>query len=417
MNTEMSDIFDQEDEMSDSEMTPKDTKDGSNIETEIASEQTDKRYMPQSDFSEERKERFPKNYFSPEEDALFNQYEKEQFEHQSPLGLKKLNEVGDTESDREESYREPMRNMRPRFENRMGNEYISEDMSSGTEEEEKREPEPRRGRIEKRNMANGGRLERESRSRMDGMPVTPRSDTERMDGGRGSRETDSRRKEARDVRAERPRTGSRTERTVNTVKPVAPVIDLSEVTGSINSVNTRLEELASKIAIINAKVDTITAQDSKTVSALRSSVERNKAHEDNMFEELESYRKDKDYLSKKPYMLSIVGFHQELLKSHKEYVEGRDEIVEDIGEKGYEEVVTQLTFFVDMVESAMKAHLITYEDYEIGSDFINQEQKMIKTIKTTDEELNGKIAEVISGCYKYDNRVLKEAVVVGYKYN
>ncbi len=186
--------------------------------------------------------------------------------------------------------------------------------------------------------------------------------------------------------------------------------DMAELRQAVDSVSKEVAEIKKTV-----EVD-ILKQYSSIINDLKLSVASNLAHEESMHKELELARKDEHFVTIRPFISFIVELHAEYSDTLREYEEDSDNLIASYTEKGYKEIVDMISYNIDKISGELSRQGVEILDYDAGTEFITTEQTVMKkTEPTTDEALVGKIARVISSCYKYGDKVLKKAKVSLYK--
>ena len=189
---------------------------------------------------------------------------------------------------------------------------------------------------------------------------------------------------------------------------VAELANISRLEESIAAVSVNVEN-------IKATLDRLAAYDT-AVKSLNASVAANQNHEKRLYEEVEEYKKGTYLTNIKPFLLYLIEMLCEMKKSREEYRAGREEFIAENSESGYNEICGLLDFFISSFESQLRIQGVSIIPFETDSEYIAIQQRITKTIATSDDTQNGKIASVLSDCYIYDKTVLKPANVHVYKY-
>lgn len=178
-----------------------------------------------------------------------------------------------------------------------------------------------------------------------------------------------------------------------------------------------IERVSEDIVKMKYSIDTdIIKGYNSLINSLQISVASNKAHEESIYKELEIARKDEHFVRIRPFLDFIADLHAELVESLVDYEEDCEKLVSDYTEKGYKDIISLHKYIIKKIEGELSRQGVEIVDYESGTEFNAAEQTTIKkTINTDDDLLVGKIAEVMSSCYRYGEKVIRKAKVCLYK--
>lgn len=182
----------------------------------------------------------------------------------------------------------------------------------------------------------------------------------------------------------------------------------------IATIGDNVEKLFGELTALKAMVSHFDGYD-KAVDTLKRSLAANQRNEENIYKELETYKKNQYYTYIRPFLEFLINLLTDLLGSLKQYEDDKDEFIESHGQEMYNEIINLHQYYAQQIESQLQIQGVEVIHYETGTPFIATEQIITKTILTEDSSLSGTIGKVDSACYKFEEKVLKKAKVHVYK--
>lgn len=198
------------------------------------------------------------------------------------------------------------------------------------------------------------------------------------------------------------------------IEPDETNASLNELKAAGEAVSGKLDELSRQVAALSASISRFSSYDT-AVETLKQSLAVNKSHEDKLYKEVEEYKKGTYFTNIRPFLNFLIDTLCELKKSKNEYLNDREQFIEENNEAVWNEIVNLLDFYINSIEGQLKVQNVTITAYEPDTDYISGSQRITKTVKTDDAEKNGKIAQALSDCYSYEKTVLRPAAVTVYK--
>lgn len=129
---------------------------------------------------------------------------------------------------------------------------------------------------------------------------------------------------------------------------------------------------------------------------------------DKLHEEIQEYRNDLHFQLVKPLILDLINMRESMKKG-----------VGNFREKTDEEKLKLLQSYIEEIEIILENNDIEIYETENGKniEFDAKRQKIMKKIKTSDEELHGKIYNISSSGYMHKGRVILPEKVEVYIHN
>ena len=200
---------------------------------------------------------------------------------------------------------------------------------------------------------------------------------------------------------------------------VQPSVCANVVFDEINCKLVFMEEyisrLSANIAEKEKKDEEVLRNYKASLDSLKVSLAANQRNEEKIYKELEATRKDEKFSTIRPFLEFIIERHLYLVKSLKEYGNDKEDIVSKYSQEGYDEIVNLLQFQIELYENELERQGIDIRNYEAGTDFDVIYQTPGKVVMTREKDKVGKVAQVDSGCYIYNDKVLRKAKVRLYK--
>lgn len=187
-----------------------------------------------------------------------------------------------------------------------------------------------------------------------------------------------------------------------------------EMLGIISAIGDNVLRLLEDISEVKASVSRFDGYD-KAVETLKRSLAANQRNEDNIYKELETYKKNQYFNYIRPFLEFLINLLTDMLTSKKQYEDDQVEFIAQHGQDVYDEIIELHQYYTQQIESQLQIQGVEIIHYEPETAFIPTEQIISKTISTEDTLRSGKIGKVDSACYKFEDKVLKKAKVHVYK--
>ena len=194
-----------------------------------------------------------------------------------------------------------------------------------------------------------------------------------------------------------------------------PSENLSELYERLKSMEEKIDGLQADLRKVKDNMDSLHGY-KEAVEQLKASLLRNQQNEERIYKELDLAKKDERYTIIKPFLEFMVIQHLDLMKSRSQYENDKNSIIDEYGDKAYQEIIELHSFQIDALERQLEVQGVTINNYVEGSAYDASEQMSSKqTIQTDNTDLVGKVAVVETQCYKYSDKVLRKAKVRLYK--
>lgn len=192
------------------------------------------------------------------------------------------------------------------------------------------------------------------------------------------------------------------------------VPETSAVFDLIATLGDNLSKLMGEISDIKVGISKFDGYE-KAVETLKRSLAANQHNEDNIYKELEEYKKNQYYNYIRPFLEFLINLLNDMINSKKQYEDDHDEFISQHGQEVYDEIIELHEYYVQQIESQLQIQGVEIVNYEPGTPFISTEQIISKPILTEDVILSGMVGKVDSACYRFEDKVLKKAKVHVYK--
>ena len=194
----------------------------------------------------------------------------------------------------------------------------------------------------------------------------------------------------------------------------APSSEISSVLTLVSNLCDDVSKLIGDVSEIKTGISKFDGYD-KAVDTLKRYLAANQRNEDNIYKELEIYKKNQYYNYIRPFLEFLINLLNDMLNSKKQYEDDRDEFISQHGQEVYDEIIELHGYYVQQIESQLQIQGVEIINYETGTSFISTEQIISKPILTDDSALSGLVGKIDSLCYKFEDKVLKKAKVHVYK--
>lgn len=187
-----------------------------------------------------------------------------------------------------------------------------------------------------------------------------------------------------------------------------------EIKQTADEMNSSLKLLGSKMTSIETQLTRLAAYDT-AVETLKRSLAANQNSENNLYKEVEAYKRGVYFTNIRPFLTFIIEMLCEMKKSKQQYIDEKEVFIAEHSEAIFNEICDLLDFYISAFENQLTVQGVMITSYEPGEKYIAINQHIVKTVATDDKDMNGIVAEVVSDCYMYDKTVLKPAKVNVYK--
>ena len=180
------------------------------------------------------------------------------------------------------------------------------------------------------------------------------------------------------------------------------------------SISENVSQLISEVAGIKTSLAKLDGYD-KAVETLKRSLAANQRNEDNIYKELETYKKNQYFNYIRPFLEFLINILTDMLNLKKQYEDDKEDFVSQHGQEVYDEIIDLNDYYLHQIENQLQIQGVEIIHYESESAFVATEQTISKVILTDDDSLVGIVGKVDSACYKFEDKVLKKAKVQVYK--
>ena len=180
------------------------------------------------------------------------------------------------------------------------------------------------------------------------------------------------------------------------------------------SISENVSQLISEVAGIKTSLAKLDGYD-KAVETLKRSLAANQRNEDNIYKELETYKKNQYFNYIRPFLEFLINILTDMLNLKKQYEDDKENFVSQHGQEVYDEIIDLNDYYLHQIENQLQIQGVEIIHYESESAFVATEQTISKVILTDDDSLVGIVGKVDSACYKFEDKVLKKAKVQVYK--
>lgn len=170
-----------------------------------------------------------------------------------------------------------------------------------------------------------------------------------------------------------------------------------------------IQFVSHKVTMVETLVQNLSAQ----MADLDVCFEKNTKHLDfqekvidRMHEELGRYKEDLYLQLVRPILVDIIQIRDSIINNANIYSQ-KPQGEQSIPNKMFAD------YAFDMEDILDKNNVTIYQS-NIGEDFVPLRQRVIKKMKTDQQELHGKVAECLSNGYEYENRVISPEKVAIY---
>ena len=210
--------------------------------------------------------------------------------------------------------------------------------------------------------------------------------------------------------------------TTTKAEAAAPAVDLTELYGMIERNTDRTDAFSSKLAHLSQSIETMNQQVTRlaaydtAVETLKRSFAANQVSENNLYKEVETYKKGMYFTYVKPFLMFMIEMLCDLKNSKAQYTDDKEAFIAENGENIYEEICSLHDFYINSFESQLRIQGVQIIAYELGSEYVPIQQHIAKTIPTDDPALNSTLAKIYCDCYMYEDKILRPAKVHVYKH-
>ncbi len=166
---------------------------------------------------------------------------------------------------------------------------------------------------------------------------------------------------------------------------------------------------------IKSTVESINAGYSNTVEALKRSLAANQTNENNIYKELETYKKNQYLMYIRPFLEFMITLLEDFKRSRAEYINDKNAILKENSVDLFNEIINFYDSYIELIQNQLEIQGVEIIKHQTGEKFNAAEQIISKTIATNDSQLVGTVGKAESDCYIIDQKVLKRAKVQVYK--
>lgn len=166
---------------------------------------------------------------------------------------------------------------------------------------------------------------------------------------------------------------------------------------------------------IKSTVESINAGYSNTVEALKRSLAANQTNENNIYKELETYKKNQYLMYIRPFLEFMITLLEDFKRSRAEYINDKNAILKENSVDLFNEIINFYDSYIELIQNQLEIQGVEIIKHQTGEKFNAAEQIISKTISTNDSQLAGTVGKAESDCYIIDQKVLKRAKVQVYK--
>lgn len=150
---------------------------------------------------------------------------------------------------------------------------------------------------------------------------------------------------------------------------------------------------------------------------LKTSLAANQRHEDMIYAELQKAKSDERFTIIRPFLEFMVERHKDSSVTYKRYEADQADMEKRYTQEGYKLIIDEIKFQLALYEGELRRQGVEIRNYEHESEYdVRYHWFNGQVVITEDEDKVGKIAQVDSMCYVYDNeKVLSRAKVRLYK--
>ncbi len=192
------------------------------------------------------------------------------------------------------------------------------------------------------------------------------------------------------------------------------ITDITELLSTMSKISEELSKMSKDVSEVKTSISKFDGYD-KAVETLKRSLTIHQNNEENIYKELETYKKNQYYNYIRPFLEFLINLLTDMINSKKQYENDYSTFVSQHGQEIYDEIVELHDFYIQQIESQLQIQGVEIINHESETPFIPTEQVISKPILTDDVTLSGMIGRVDSACYKFQDKILKKAKVHVYK--
>lgn len=190
--------------------------------------------------------------------------------------------------------------------------------------------------------------------------------------------------------------------------------EITAMFDEIKKMSSQLSEIIENVAGIKSGISRFNSYDS-AVDTLKRSLSVHQRNEDNIYKELEQYKKNQYYNYIRPFFEFLISLLTDMISSKKDYQNDEIEFVEKHGQGIFDEIIDLHNYYIDQIVSQLQIQGVEVIEYQPNTPFIPTEQLISTPVLTEDISMVGQVASADSYCYKFEEKIVKKAKVHVYK--
>ncbi len=190
--------------------------------------------------------------------------------------------------------------------------------------------------------------------------------------------------------------------------------DMVTILDEVRKMSVVVSNVAEQVTSLKAGMTRFAGYDT-AVETLKRSLSVHQHNEDNIYKELEGYKKNQYYNYIRPFFEFLINLLTDMIASKKQYENDKDEFIEHHGQEIYDEIIELHNYYTQQIESQLQIQGVEIIEYSPNTPFISVEQIISTPVLTEDNSLVGFVAIADSACYKFEDKIIKKAKVHVYK--
>ena len=199
-----------------------------------------------------------------------------------------------------------------------------------------------------------------------------------------------------------------------TDKLVELVQSVGECRAKTSEMSGKLDLLTAQMNSVNSLMTRLAAYDT-AVETLKLSLAANQNAEKNLYNEVEQYKRGVQFTTIRPFLMFLIERVEDLKTSKKQYESDKEQFIAENNEAVYNEIVNLISFYINAFDDFLRYNGVDIISFEPETPVVTGSQRIIKTVSSDDPSKHGTVAQVLSDCYMYEDKVLKAASVYAYK--
>ncbi len=216
---------------------------------------------------------------------------------------------------------------------------------------------------------------------------------------------------------EHPTTDQKVEAITQTVASTCSMVnneDVAILLEEVRKMSIVISTVSEQVVNIKSGISKFSGYDT-AVETLKRSLSVHQHNEDNIYKELEGYKKNQYYNYIRPFFEFLINLLTDMISSKKQYEKDKDEFIEHHGQEIYDEIIELHNYYTQQIESQLQIQGVEIIEYTSNTPFVSTEQLISTPVLTEDSSLVGLVASADSACYKFDDKIIKKAKVHVYK--